>query len=351
MTLNATELWALGPLHFTRAADEPMEPTIHEVPLRVLYSVRYLHVGEDQWDFYINYVPELPELGNPDLDRAFGGGGDSPILFVGDPWLRTNARPLIDELRALVPPSPPVAVGGVPIQLVGGFWAFSHYLEGWSQAGPEQIEWVKDLRFPNGNPVQNGTQGWIRVDELSDAARSALRRLDGFAIATARERFAAKVAEASLAPPGVNILPQRTKVFISYRRPDMQIARAFHALLGSYGHSAIFEPYLDLHDLELGSLRKQLRERIEIWADLFMPLVSDSYAAPGSISAEELGWALARADNTADSSFLAPIFIAQPGTEIAAELGDLLRGNIMDASEVTVANEGLRSFLVTCARA
>jgi hypothetical protein len=326
-----------------------MASALHEVSLRVLFSLRYLHVAESQWDFYINYVPEL---GSPDLDGAFGGGSDQPILLAQNDWLRQNARPLINELRLIVPPDPDIRAGGIPVTLVGGFWAFSHYLSGWTQVGTDQIEWVKDLRFANGNPVQQGTQGKIAVATLSDAAKASLARLDGFAVLTARERFAKKVSGATLFSPGTRVLPKRTRVFISYRRPEIDIARALHAVLAAYGHGAVFEPYLDLHELELGSLRGQLRDRIVEWADIFVPLVSNDYAAPGSVSAEELGWARERAARSQPlASFIAPVYVSDPYSAVAAEFADLLRGNVASPSDVTATHEGLRGFLVACARA
>ena len=143
--------------------------SVREIRLRVLFSVRDLHVEDTNWDFYINYVPELE---SNDLEKAFGGSSDEPILMNQNLWLRNTARLLINEIRSLVPANPPILVAGVPVPLIGGFWAFSHYLSGWPQGGPDQIEWVKDLRFSSRNPVTEGTQGKIAVANLSGAGRA-----------------------------------------------------------------------------------------------------------------------------------------------------------------------------------
>jgi TIR domain len=320
-----------------------MNQRLNEVPLDVLFSLLNLDQPDESWTFYVNFRARIEDQGL--ADRLYGAG--FPAIALTDlPEYRDAAMTLTSEIRHHVPTVPSVQIGGVDLLPEGGLTGLSHYLQ-WHDLETSSVEWVVHYHVGGENYKVSPTTGRVPILELSGAARSAIRRLDGLATETAYDRFAGLVSKAAKLPEGIQLIPRKRKVFISYRGSDLAAAEAIYERLKSYGHGAHFAPYLDRHDLALGDLRLHLQARIRE-ADLFVPIVTDSYAQEGSISAEELGWARVKGTDRGEHCFIAPIYIGTPKSDVAHTLNHLVRLQILDLSQIRSQAKNGEDFLRMC---
>ena len=129
----------------------------------------------------------------------------------------------------------------------------------------------------------------IELDDLSAGARGAVHRLDLRALEECH-LILEKSQALDGAPADLLVTPRKIPVFIAYRRTQVETAKRLHGILQGIGRGTIFDPYLDLHDMQSGTWKDQLFERIES-TGLFMPLVSDDYGEVDSVSREEYEYA------------------------------------------------------------
>ena len=321
-----------------------MDQQLIQVPLDVLFSLLNLDQPDENRTFYVNFRPCIEDQGL--ADRLYGAGFPA-ISFTDLPEYREAAITLTAEIRHHVPTGPSVQIGGVDLPLEGGLTGLSHYLR-WRNSETSSVEWVVHYQVGGENYKVSPNNGRVPIAELSGAARKAIRNLDGLATETAYDRFARLVSKAAKPSGGIQLIPRKRKVFISYRQPDLDVAESVYERFNSYGHGAHFAPYLDRHDLKLGDLRSQLETRIRE-ADLFVPLVTDRYAQEGSISAEELGWARAEGKHRREHcGFIAPIYIGSPKSDVARMLNHLVRLPIVDLKEIRSQAKNVEDFLRMC---
>ena len=131
--------------------------------------------------------------------------------------------------------------------------------------------------------------------------------------------FSEKAEALAEHPEGVIAPPRKVTVFISYRRSHLETAQRLHGILQSLGGGTIFDPYLDLHDMQSGKWKPQLLEHIES-STLFMPLVSSDYGEDGSVGQEEYAKAKEVAAAEGFDDFFVPIILGEATTEVAKDL-------------------------------
>ena len=259
--------------------------SIVSVELDVLWTIQRAERPVGEWYLYVNYRPRLDQR----LADALYGASEPALKLSDFRQQCRDAEIIVAEATGILPPITEPTIGSVRMPLAVRDLSFNHtirWADGPPRFDPEVLNWHRDLLMGTGQ-YHDRTDGSVAMGTLSTATQSAIRRLDGFVIDTAYNRFECRVAAAAALPANVVLIPAKTPVFISYRRSQLGVAKALHRMLGGYGNSRLFEPYLDEHQIELGSLRQQLRERIEA-SMLFMPIVSADYALPGTLSEQEL---------------------------------------------------------------
>ena len=310
----------------------------------VLWTMRDLRNPRESWGLYVNHVPMYASKA---LRDAFYDSTRPDLRLVEYADMLGGVEALVREVRALVPEIAPIVEGGIRIQPEGEVWALTHYPTGvWQGTTFDSglIQWTRPL-FLGGKVFPPGTDsGNVRLMDLSPAAVAAVKLLDGRAIETAYRRHAedlehARGLSAEKLPP-----PRKIRAFIAYRRTHFVAAKGLHEILFRMAHNTLFDPYLDHHHMRSGEWMPQLMQKIEN-ADVFMPLVSQDYAARGTVGRTEYEKATEVAANRHISDFFAPILIAKPSSDVAEVLHTFDGVEIGSEAEVNEDTSALVHFL------
>jgi len=318
-------------------------PSSTQIDILVLFTLRDLRLQPGRWGMYIN---QLAKFESQSLRDAFYNSNRPDIPLCDHPELLRHAETLVRELRAVLPPVEPIEEGGVRFLPSGDLWAVTHYTR-WESYGPEFLEWVRDLRFGDRAYIGAGHKGRVEIERLSAAAKAAIRVLDGFATERAYRRHMHDVQSFASGQPIELPPPRKAKVFISYRRSQLDTAKRIFDLLNSYGHHAHFSPFVDEHHPESGNLLERLLEEIE-QSDLFMPLVSSDYAEPETISVREYEKARQVTVSRHRDDFFAPVLLRNPNTEIAHVLSKDFYLAISCPEDLQEDHPEVRQFLRGC---
>lgn len=223
------------------------------------------------------------------LGPAFGEQSTSMSdSFSADrmgPEATAACQNLYAEVAGSFPPPAPVPTPrGLRMKIVERLHV-THCVDPWpGQEEPAVIQLTRErVDGPNPGAVRNVLQ----LRGLSAISRQAIAIVDEFALAASR-RFIDEYATRAVGQPIPDAAPpSRSRIFISYRRGHLELARTLHRALAGYGGGAFFDPYLDEHDLAAGEMERRFRDAISK-SDLFLAIATATYAEAGSWSAREL---------------------------------------------------------------
>ncbi len=315
-----------------------------EIPIDVLWTLQVRPPADSELALYVNQVPLFQSQA---LQDAFYDSG-TPLLTFADPDVLAQVRALIEEVRAHVPPPSPVE----GFLLTGRLSGITHYPRGqWLDAKKDigSIRWTQEVAL-GGKPFGSGTDSaTLPLATLSAISKAAIQRLDVLATETAYRRHydRLRIVQTQVSQP----LPPPTKVraFIAYRRSQFDRAKAWYGRMLSYAEGTLYAPYLDHHDIRSGDWLAQLKRAIDT-SHVFVPLLSEDFAAPDSVSAEELAYALSRHDSPSTALIIAPVLLSQHLSEAAAQVtrfdGCPLVG-VTTAQEALAVDEFLKRVATT----
>ncbi len=279
------------------------------------------------------YVHFIPWYDDPGVRHLFQGGAYplTPLSEL-DPELPGLADVLMTEVAARAGPSPERTAGSYKLPIKQTQHVSHHATAFWSGgvAPTDVVTWATE-DFVGGDNVGQ-EQRKIAVAELTGAAKAVINKLSAAAIELAYRRHQKKLDELVDLPAAALPPPSKPEVFISYRRANLVLAKGLHGVVAAYGHYSHFKPFLDEHELEAGRLLPQLQERVRR-SDVFIPLVTEDYAQPGSISEKELGWACEREKE--GHLVIAPLFIGRPKTAVADRLHEFLFWTVDGPGEIS----------------
>lgn len=313
---------------------------LDDVALEVLWT---LHLKPDETSLYVNAIPQhLPQ----ELQALFRLGDDSvPIsaLDPSDPHLLPQIDALAQETRTHSPKAPLLTAGRVRLseRQVLHVTHFATPTWGGQPQDRSQVH-LKIERFVSGSGVP-GPGSIVRLTELSSASVQAIRVLDGLSIEIATRRDLDRVETLAAEGPLPDMPPPRkAAVFISYRSPHVQTARTLHSLFESYGNGCFFRPFLDQHDVVSGRWMQQFLAAIDA-TDAFVPIVTEDYASPRSVSRRELNRALQREKER--RCVIAPVRIGRASTWAWDRVRAFDALQIQDEEELVATDGRVRRFL------
>lgn len=311
-----------------------------DIRLDSLWTLRELQQRPETWTLYVN---QIALFATQALRDAFYDPGQPALAVADDSDLLSQLRILVAEVQVRLPQVQEIE----GFQLSARLSALTHWPTGrWAeQSYPSQrIQWTRELKLGD-QSFGNGTDcGHLEIAKLSDIAQAAVARLDGLTVETAYRRHYEKLQRVQDVPADQLPPPKKVRVFVSYRRSCINAAKSLHALLQWYASGTVFEPYLDYHNMRTGEWFAQLMKRIEE-ADVFMPLVSDDYAADGTVGRKELDKAAEVAHQRTLESFFSPIFAGsqvQAGAAFLREHDGLVLRSI---TEIAESNKEIQHYL------
>lgn len=183
----------------------------------------------------------------------------------------------------------------------------------------------------------------LPIDELGDFAQKAVRIIDSRATAESYRRQKQKHDELGDASPEDLPPPRSVNVFVAYRTPAKEAAKELHDIVQTHA-GALFDPFIDEHNMQTGDWKDQLMRRIR-GADLFMPLVTSDYAEADSVSKCELERAREVADERGIDGFVAPIIIEAPDSQDGEFLREQHACTIETQEAINEDNEDLATYL------
>lgn len=312
-----------------------------EIRIDSLWTLRDLQQGPEAWVLYLN---QLPLFESQALRDIFYNSGRPDISVAGDADLLAQAKVLVAEVREGLPEVHEVE-GFRPSAILS---TLTHYPTGqWAGSvhSNENLRWTRDVTL-GGRPFGGGTDsGDVSIAVLSDMSRAAIQRMDALTVETAYRRHFDDLRTINDIPRKDLPPLKKATVFIGYRRSCFDAAKHLHSALQSYAKGTAFSPYLDYHDMRVGDWLAQLLRRIES-VDVFMPLVSEDYAAEGTVGQRELEKAAIVAKDRTLAGFFAPVFL---GTDVqpAATFLRAFHGYELkdDLDELSLISKGLDQYL------
>lgn len=311
------------------------------VPLEVLWTVhRY---ADRSPEFYVHYIPCYPEQQLRDLLR--GSGPDRPVHEFGSDAV-VAAEMLWGEIRPRTLPMPvfPTEAGIVAARATEHL--SRRVTPTWVglPADTSVVAWNRELVLGE-QPVPSPGAVSVEIASLSAAGRGAVDVLDGLAVETAYRRHVVAVGQLAGGSVPQPPPPQKYRVFVSYRKPQITTAKTLYATVAVYGNHAHFAPFLDEHDLRLGSWAEQLEGEVTR-SLLFLPLVTPDYGIDGSFSKRELDLALQGQEQ--GTMHIAPVVMG-PDRPPAWERLSHLHAHLVDsADELVPTSPEFQRYLRTC---
>jgi hypothetical protein len=314
------------------------------VRIDVLWNLRDLRQPSESWTLYVNQIPIFESQA---LQDAFYDPARPDLILKNHSDLMAQIEGLVAEVSTLLP----------EVQAIEGFQpdAFLSSIVHWPTGlwqGPAleklKIRWVRNLLLGNRRFGSGTDEGEIMISQLSNISATAIHRLDELAIETAYRRHQEDLSRLKDIP--LNDLPplRKVHVFISYRRSQFEAAKQLHSIITNYANGSIFSAYLDHHSMRTGQWLPQILAAIEA-CDIFMPIVSEDFAAMGTIGRIEFEKAIELSKNRSLSDFFAPIFISHPKSDVALFLYDYDGFDIDEHEEISVNNHNLDHFLARVA--
>ena len=142
------------------------------------------------------------------------------------------------------------------------------------------------------NLTSKGVNTVPRIEELSSATQAAIRELDRYSRAESFKDYVKKIMVNTHSERLRQYLPDKQKVFISYRRRVRDFSLRLHKSVADYAYSSLFEPFVDVINLKPGDWRRQLEENLTK-SHCFVPVLTPDYF-DGPVSKGELGQAIER---------------------------------------------------------
>lgn len=253
----------------------------------VLWTLKF---DRNSIDIYINYIPLYD---NQEL-REFFYGAVYPALPVVqvDSKLPPQAEILYKETSSIFRKILVDKKRQSRMNLSSNNSLVRNVTDTWGTLKPNTgiIKYGLEL-FLEGERFGKHISGELEIDKLTKSSKSAIKQIDAIAIEQSYRRHIDKLRTTTEVDVKDLPFPKKFKVFLSYRKPQINLARELHKFLTSYGNNAFFEVYLDEHNVKLGHLSRQILEEIES-TDVFIPIVTKDYGKEKSISLKELLHAL-----------------------------------------------------------
>jgi len=314
---------------------------VAEKELNILWHLYNVDSLEEKWELHYHYhVQYDSEL----IQRILGDDPGPPILIANDPDLLAPVRVLITEVRGLTE---------IPVEVKEGAFTINanQHLERLMRKSllsdkPPTLICIGNKT----NPKIKGLgqfQEVFNFEQLSPASRRALHLLDRTAKSLCYRKYIAKLNILKDESPA-DVLPNLGKpsvTFLAYRRSHQETAKRLYEILCDFGHSTIFKPYIDYHDMKSGHWKSQLFDEISK-SDVFISLVSPDYAEPGSFGLTEYEYAKEVAGVKGWDDFFNPIVIGEPGTKAGKELKDNFNALLVKTQEeISLDNNELIHWL------
>jgi len=248
---------------------------------------------------------------------------------------------LYAETASRFPPAAAVRlIRGLPLKVTQRTH-ITHTTEPWSgQAVPTRLRLTREIVDgpDNGPRVVD-----VEIDELTVTARGAIAELDRVSGASSR-RVIDEYASRVVGEPVPDRAPSHPMpVFISYRLSRHDLAEQLHNSLQGYGGGAFVAPYLDKHELRAGGLRQQLREAIGA-RPVFFACATETFAQPGSVSAEELAFAQKA------GVLIIPILVGSERPTFWSECKDSVSHIFADVREISPDSRSVGRLVELCLR-
>ena len=112
----------------------------------------------------------------------------------------------------------------------------------------------------------------------------------------------------------------------------------------------MFDPYLDLHDMQSGDWEEQIYGRIDT-AEVFVCLVSPDYADADSFGLKEYQRGVALAAQRGWTDFFQPVFMGSPATEVGVELERMHGFMATSIDDLSVENPDFEAWIGVVAQA